>query len=1081
MQTRKIPLSKPKLKRLDHYTLICENAKKVAEYHIEYLGFRFLKRIDVNTGTVGKDDIDMKNYILEPPGNPNMSVVITEGLNDDTIFRKYMKKYGAGIHHVAFEVDYIEGAFQYLRANGVKTTSDNITTDTLSGLKQFFIDPAHAGFYIELIQRPADNDLDGTRATVIGTESVKESERSNYEKPHSVHCNLDATDHSFFSRDNMSDLANSIESIIERPEDDNESIFQTVDSIPGSNKERINANSETTHSKDVGASDRPFFASDKPGVAALMRNILLSDYDQSSSIANDMTQSVTTTTSILSKLKHLDIGPLQVVGFSVENIKHTTRFLLDSFNFRFVRHDISGRTYLKSFGTENDILLFVEDALSRYEQRSASVTFSVSEVQLQQRFGRGVLLEVPKVYTTYGVNLCSEDLIASCSNIIDCGSSSNQLSVHINLNQEKVLCFLMEPSNLPKWTGHKAIRYAKHKRQWIERRLNPAGQLTDFTLKIERRGSDIEVIWPERNMSILFATMETSIGSTVVVVSLPSSESFKFTAKLRRIIELEVNLLKAILEGNISCIPDHFFSQIHRHHLDIYNLTANIEIDAALFYRYGFQGEIIVQGELFDLMSTDFALTVRTIPLVILRPENLNDIKIGIRLANELGVPFVVRGSQVSHSAGGQAQSKGILLDISTFNSIEICQDRRSIKVGAGAMWNEVIQHTLDRGLMPPVVNDYQFLSVGGTVSVGGVGFMSHIQGIQGSHVEDVGVVTGKSIFVRASPNVNKDLFDLVRGGLGQFGVLTSLTIPLIEAPRRIVTLKAFYSQKCGAQYFIDEIKHLIEEKVDMFHAFLKPSTKDCIANILGNDHYSSSSKVFKTSIEQGEKSGELVYYLELGVYVGDEDKSRRKDIGSLKKILSELNIIGGLYFEESHDFMSYLRREPPVIETNKVHGSIPHPSFATILPDEATASLLKKHIGSPDRGEDGMNEILIMPVRDSDTLGKGYPTPLFRLPNKVSSDLSFFVLFLGSAVSKDQLSVQESIEKIRNHHRTLYQHSKSIGGKRYSYDTITSEQSQDEWKDHYGEETWRQIIAGKRKFDPYNLFQSTGINFFEG
>jgi alanine transaminase len=1025
-----LPPSKPKLKCLDHYTLICENAEQVAEFHIEYLGFRFLRTVDVNTGTVDKNNIDMKNYVLEPPGNPHMSVVITEGLNDDTIFRKYMKRYGAGIHHVAFEVDDVEGAFQYLRANGVRTTSDSVTTDMLSGLKQFFIDPAHAGFYIELIERPSDSE--SSDEIVNSMESEEERKHTSYEKTR--------TDHSFFTKGNMSDLANT------------------------------------------------------------MHSMLLED--DGPSIADDMTRLVSTP-SVLSKTKQLDIGPIQLVGFSVENPKDAMKFLLDSFNFRFVRHDSSsGRIYLRAYDTEHEFLMFIEEALSQDEQRSALVNFSVSEVQLHQHIGQGVLLELQKAYTTYRVNLCSEQLVSSSSCIVDCCSSPNQLSVHINLSQESVLCFLMEPSNLPKWTGHKAIRYLKHKGQWVETRLNKAGKLIDFALHIERSGNDVEVFWPERELSIIFATKGTSIGSTEMVLSLPSSASasasLRSTSQLRRIIELELNLLKAILEDNIVCIPDHFFSQIHLHHLEIYGLKAEVEIDATLFQQGGFQGEIVVKGKLFDLMSTDFALTVRTIPLAILRPANLQDIKIGIRLAKELGVPFVVRGSQVSHSAGGQAQSKGILLDISTFNSIKVCQhqfqDDRSIKVGAGAMWNDVIQHTLDRGLMPPVVNDYQFLSVGGTISVGGVGFMSHMQGIQASHVKEVDVVTGIGDLMKASPDVNRDLFDLVRGGLGQFGVVTSLTIPLIEAPSRILTLKAFYSQKNGAQYFINEVKHLIEaENVDMLHAFLKPSTKDCIASVVGNDAYSSSSDEFKNSIDQGGECGELVYYLELGVYEyvssDDDDSSastRKTDqdsIDSLKKTLSGLNIIGGVYFEENHDFMSYLRREPPVIETNKVHGSVPHPSFATILSEEATTSLLKTHIGSPDRGEDGMNEILIMPVRGNAKLKKGQPTPMFPLPTKgssSSSELSFFLLFLGSAVPKDQqLTVQESIEKIRNHHRNLYEHSKSMGGKRYSYDTLTSEQSEDEWKDHYGEETWGCIIEGKRKFDPYHIFRSSGIHFF--
>lgn len=76
---------------MDHCTLIYENAEKVAHFILTTLGLRL---VDVNTGTVDQNAIDMKNYALEPPGNPHIGVVITEGLNDDTIFRKYMNWYG---------------------------------------------------------------------------------------------------------------------------------------------------------------------------------------------------------------------------------------------------------------------------------------------------------------------------------------------------------------------------------------------------------------------------------------------------------------------------------------------------------------------------------------------------------------------------------------------------------------------------------------------------------------------------------------------------------------------------------------------------------------------------------------------------------------------------------------------------------------------------------------------------------------------------------------------------------------------------------------------------------------------------
>ena len=92
--------------RLDHYTLIVENAKEVADFHMRYLGYKFLRVQKVNSGTVRPDEYDMLNYILSPQdsSNPKLVVVITEGLNDRTIFRRYLKKFGAHIHHLVRKI-----------------------------------------------------------------------------------------------------------------------------------------------------------------------------------------------------------------------------------------------------------------------------------------------------------------------------------------------------------------------------------------------------------------------------------------------------------------------------------------------------------------------------------------------------------------------------------------------------------------------------------------------------------------------------------------------------------------------------------------------------------------------------------------------------------------------------------------------------------------------------------------------------------------------------------------------------------------------------------------------------------------
>ena len=92
------------LKRLDHYTLITNNAKQTSTNHTNILNYKLDKIKPINSGTVSDGEIDMLNYVMKPNNknersNRELVMVVTEGLNDDTVFRKYMKKFGEGIHH----------------------------------------------------------------------------------------------------------------------------------------------------------------------------------------------------------------------------------------------------------------------------------------------------------------------------------------------------------------------------------------------------------------------------------------------------------------------------------------------------------------------------------------------------------------------------------------------------------------------------------------------------------------------------------------------------------------------------------------------------------------------------------------------------------------------------------------------------------------------------------------------------------------------------------------------------------------------------------------------------------------------
>jgi methylmalonyl-CoA/ethylmalonyl-CoA epimerase len=138
---------------LDHYTLIVEDAAAVARFHEEVLGFKPLRIQEVNAGSAPDGEYDMLNHVMQIPGTSKRVMVITEGLTDDSIFRRYMRENGPGVHHVAYEVDDLDHCLSVLHEHDIKTTSDQVLKDPLTGLRQEFIDRVHSGYFVELIER----------------------------------------------------------------------------------------------------------------------------------------------------------------------------------------------------------------------------------------------------------------------------------------------------------------------------------------------------------------------------------------------------------------------------------------------------------------------------------------------------------------------------------------------------------------------------------------------------------------------------------------------------------------------------------------------------------------------------------------------------------------------------------------------------------------------------------------------------------------------------------------------------------------------------------------------------------------
>ena len=202
-------------------------------------------------------------------------------------------------------------------------------------------------------------------------------------------------------------------------------------------------------------------------------------------------------------------------------------------------------------------------------------------------------------------------------------------------------------------------------------------------------------------------------------------------------------------------------------------------------------GELRFDEATRDGCADDFGHIVHEIPEGVLLPRSADDIAKTIQWAVQRGTQLAPRGQ--SHSTFGRSQvADGIVADMSTLRSMGAIE-RDRVVVEAGAKWSEVLRATLAEGKTPPVLTEYLELSVGGTLAVGGVGATTSTFGVQSDNVIDLEVVTGTGEQITCSASEDADLFDAVRAGLGQTGVIIRATLELIAAPESLRRFQLFY------------------------------------------------------------------------------------------------------------------------------------------------------------------------------------------------------------------------------------------------------------------------------------------------
>src|SRR6185437_1768115 len=153
------------------------------------------------------------------------------------------------------------------------------------------------------------------------------------------------------------------------------------------------------------------------------------------------------------------------------------------------------------------------------------------------------------------------------------------------------------------------------------------------------------------------------------------------------------------------------------------------------------------------------------------------DVAAAIRYGKEHGLRIAVRSG--GHNGGGLGSvDEGLVIDLSGLKAIEVDAAAKMARVGGGALLKEVLEATHQHGLTVPV-GIIGTTGVGGLTLGGGVGHLTRTFGLTIDNLVAATVVLADGSIVQCDATREPDLFWAIRGGGGNFGVVTSFSFQL--------------------------------------------------------------------------------------------------------------------------------------------------------------------------------------------------------------------------------------------------------------------------------------------------------------
>ncbi len=192
-----------------------------------------------------------------------------------------------------------------------------------------------------------------------------------------------------------------------------------------------------------------------------------------------------------------------------------------------------------------------------------------------------------------------------------------------------------------------------------------------------------------------------------------------------------------------------------------------------LEFKESLRGELIQRSDKgYDEARKVYNAMIDRRPGLIARCADVADVITAVNFGRENNLLVSVRGG--GHNAGGLGVcDNGLVIDLSRINYTRVDPAARTVRVGGGCTWNDADHATHAFGLATPG-GTISTTGIGGLSLGGGVGHLTRKYGLTIDNILAVDMVLADGSFVTASDHENEDLFWAIRGGGGNFGIVTS-------------------------------------------------------------------------------------------------------------------------------------------------------------------------------------------------------------------------------------------------------------------------------------------------------------------